>query len=223
MSRGPLMMVPGHEIGAAAWGSPAPHDAVGAQLSGVARTAPGHARCTCGEVSAESLPSGAARLRWLKRHREEIAGVPWSDRAQQEKTLRNWPETFAERGIGGNLTAWEESAPGCWTGTGWMGDGPQWYAVTDDASGLCVAGVLVTPQTPGRWLAMADALAEMLQQAGQGVTCAGPDCEYGRWPCPKRVAWAVTVNPALGQWSGDDAEAVKHRPISNGRIETTDG
>lgn len=223
MSRGPLMMVPGHEIGAAAWGSPAPHDADGSQLPGP-RTAPGYARCTCGELSAESLPTGAARLRWLKRHREEIAGVPWSDRAQQEKTLRNWPETFAERGIGTVLrTAWEESAPGCWTGIEGIG-GVVNLAVTDDASGLCVAARMPAgfEVTPHRWLAMAEALADMMRGRGYRVTCAVPDCEYGRWSCPKRIAWAITVNPALGAWNGTD-DAARHRPVSDGRIETDRG
>ena len=125
---------------------------------------------------------------------------------------RDWPKIFAERGIGDLLTRWEESAPGCWVGVDWMGDGVS-HVVTDDVSGLCVAarapreGVRSGQPSAHHWLAMADALADMIRARGLGVTCAVPDCEHARWPCPTRVAYAVVPLPSLGEWAASPSTA----------------
>jgi hypothetical protein len=134
-----------------------------------------------------------------------------------------WPEIFATRGIGNSRTAWEESAPGCWFGVESAG-GTQHAVVVDDASGLCVAAVLppsAPPPTPQRWFTLADALAEMLAAAGWRVTCGAEGCEYRRWPCPVRVAYAITT--PIGEPAGNVAGAAHHRPVSAGRIGDTDG
>lgn len=41
---------------------------------------PGRCRCRCGLVSPV-LSSSGRRWAWHRRHREEVAGVPWSDAA----------------------------------------------------------------------------------------------------------------------------------------------
>jgi hypothetical protein len=136
---------------------------------------------------------------------------------------RNWPEVFAERGIGGTDMTWEEGAPGCWLGAESAG-GTQHAVVVDDASGLCVAAPLppgAPPPTPQRWFTLADALATMLREAGYAVTCGAEGCEYQRWPCPVRVAYAITT--PIGPPAGNVADATHHRPVSAGRIEDTDG
>jgi hypothetical protein len=141
-----------------------------------------------------------------------------------ERETRDWPRTFAERGIGTVLhTAWEESAPGCWTGVTGI-SGAVHRVVVDDASGLCVVDTMpatAPPPTPQRWFTLADALADMLREAGYAVTCGAEGCEYRRWPCPVRVAYAITT--PIGPPAGDVAAATHHRPVSAGRIETTDG
>jgi hypothetical protein len=66
--------VPGHSDPSAG----APHDERGQRLTDDDRRGGfGHARCTCGEISTQALPSQMARQRWHRRHREELAGVPW--------------------------------------------------------------------------------------------------------------------------------------------------
>lgn len=141
---------------------------------------------------------------------------------------RDWPRTFAERGIGTVLhTAWEESAPGCWTGVEGI-SGAVHRVVVDDASGLCVVATARTGEqaTPQRWFTLADALARMLCEAGWEVTCGAEGCEYRRWPCPVRVAYAITT--PIGAPVGVTDDATRHRPVSAGRIpapesEDTDG
>jgi len=55
----------------------APHDAAGRSITS-GRTGMGRARCSCGALSPEALPSQAARQRWHRRHREALARVPWA-------------------------------------------------------------------------------------------------------------------------------------------------
>jgi hypothetical protein len=145
-------------------------------------------------------------------------------RVKESSAHIDWPEIFAERGIGGAPTAWEESAPGCWWGTHNAVNVANHAVVVDDASGLCVAAPLppgAPAPTPQRWFTMADHLADMLAAAGWRVTCGAEGCEYRRWPCPVRVAYAITT--PIGEPAGNVAGATHHRPVSAGRIEDTDG
>lgn len=70
--------VPGSARGAKS--PPLPHCPDGSVILGRV-SGMGHAKCECGKVSAECLPGAAARERWHTRHKEELAGVPWSDAA----------------------------------------------------------------------------------------------------------------------------------------------
>lgn len=77
------MLVDGHTAVYCGNNNPAPHDADGSRLPQTSGA--GHARCSCGQVSADLLSSGNARRRWHVRHKEEVAVVPWSDAALNER------------------------------------------------------------------------------------------------------------------------------------------
>lgn len=86
MSIGTALRVAGHTCvrsdrdGRNGGTAPLPHCPDGSVILG--RTSgPGHGRCSCGLVSEECYPGAAARERWHTRHKEELAGVPWSDAA----------------------------------------------------------------------------------------------------------------------------------------------
>lgn len=70
--------VPGHRMVL----DGAPHDEHGTLLPSYTRD--GRCRCTCGLLSGV-LPSILARRRWQRIHREELAGVPWSDAAMNRR------------------------------------------------------------------------------------------------------------------------------------------
>lgn len=71
--------VQGHtamRVAAGRGAQPAAHDDRGGLLQ--RHDGPGHAKCSCREVSGESLPTGAARRRWHGRHKEQVSGVAWA-------------------------------------------------------------------------------------------------------------------------------------------------
>jgi hypothetical protein len=53
----------------------AAHDATGQRIR---QGGSGYARCACGALSPEALPSQVLRRRWHRMHREVLAGVPWA-------------------------------------------------------------------------------------------------------------------------------------------------
>lgn len=75
MSRGKVVRAPGHEVGRDHVMADQAFDERGRPIEGNA----GHAKCLCREISPAELKNRAARRRWLRIHREEMAGVPWSD------------------------------------------------------------------------------------------------------------------------------------------------
>ena len=52
-------------------GEGAPHDAEGKRIWSVGTGGEGRGKCSCGELS-EVLPSGMARKRWHKTHKENL-------------------------------------------------------------------------------------------------------------------------------------------------------
>lgn len=84
MSRGTALWAAGHTAVRAPDHGPLPHLADGSPILG-REHGPGHAKCSCGEVSPESLTSSHAREMWVRRHKEEIVGVPRSDAGMAER------------------------------------------------------------------------------------------------------------------------------------------